>query len=133
MNGDIDFGDRPHQIYALWRNRYGKVKGKFVELSQKNENARCVYKRLLWRSCKITLQRDTYFTWRKYHKWFASNENVEVNAILRIINCVVNNTYTSKRAPYIWDKSSFDIVLAPNEIKMVWNRGKIIMVFSRSS
>lgn len=125
IDGDIDFGDREHQIYALEGTDILAKKGKFVELSAKEcESGRCVYISGLPYSLKNTRLLYRAILWASHgeediYKWFSSNENVEVNAYLENNKfCAVNNTYSEQESIiYRGDKSSFDIKLAPNEIK----------------
>ena len=132
IDGDIDFGDRLHQIYALEGTDILANKGKFVELAAKEcENGRCVYISGLPYSLANTRLLYRAILWASHdeeniHKWFGSNENVEVNAYPENNKfCVVNNTYNEQKSTiYKGDKSSFDIVLAPNEIKWFEIEGK---------
>jgi len=125
IDGDIDFGDREHQIYALEGTDILAKKGKFVELSAKEcESGRCVYISGLPYSLKNTRLLYRAILWASHgeediYKWFSSNENVEVNAYLENNKlCAVNNTYSEQESIiYRGDKSSFHIKLAPNEIK----------------
>ena len=125
IDGDIDFGDREHQIYALEGTDILAKKGKFVELSAKEcESGRCVYISGLPYSLKNTRLLYRTILWASHgeediYKWFSSNENVEVNAYLENNKfCAVNNTYSEQESIiYRGDKSSFHIKLAPNEIK----------------
>ena len=52
-------------------------------------------------------------------QWFSTNFNVEVHAYVKNGKfCVVNNTYEpQKTTVYRGDKSSFELEMAPNEIK----------------
>ena len=125
IDGDIDFGDREHQIYALEGTDILAKKGKFVELSAKEcESGRCVYISGLPYSLKNTRLLYRAILWASHgeediYKWFSSNENVEVNAYLENNKfCAVNNTYSEQESIiYRGDKSSFHIKMAPNEIK----------------
>lgn len=125
IDGDIDFGDREHQIYALEGTGILAKKGNFVELAAKEcESGRCVYISGLPYSLKNTRLLYRAILWASHgeediYKWFSSNENVEVNAYLENNKfCAVNNTYSEQESIiYRGDKSSFHIKLAPNEIK----------------
>ena len=125
IDGDIDFGGREHQIYALEGTDILAKKGNFVELSAKEcKSGRCVYISGLPYSLKNTRLLYRAILWASHgeediYKWFSSNENVEVNAYLENNKfCTVNNTYSEQESIiYRGDKSSFHIKLAPNEIK----------------
>ena len=73
------------------------------------ENSRILYRSILWSAHGEAV----------LNQWFSTNFNVEVHAYVKNGKfCVVNNTYEpQKTTVYRGDKSSFELELAPNEIK----------------
>ena len=124
-NGDIDFGETLHGIYALEGatvikakdrevqlavNDYGKGRSVYMSgLPYSFENNRLLYRAILWATGSEEL----------LHTWFSSNYNVEVHAFVKNGKyCVVNNTYEPQdTVVYRGDGSSFELHMDANEIK----------------
>ncbi len=123
--GDIDFGESVHGIYALpgatvirqkdkevqlAANDYGNGRSVYISgLPYSFENNRLLYRAILWASSSEDL----------LHTWFSTNYNVEVHAFVKNGKyCVVNNTYEpQKTTVFRGDGSSFDLDLDSNEIR----------------
>ena len=75
-----------------------------------------------YKNCNIILNENDFVEMNGeavLNQWFSTNFNVEVHAYVKNGKfCVVNNTYEpQKTTVYRGDKSSFELEMAPNEIK----------------
>lgn len=121
---EVDFGEGKKSIYALSDTKVliqqdkevqmavnSAYKGRCVYISglpYSLENARILYRSIIWASHNEDI----------LNKWYSSNFNVDVHAYIDNKKyCVVNNTYDSQTTTIYTDNSSFDITLAPNEIR----------------
>ena len=123
--GEVDFGEGKKSIYALEGaeilvqrnkevqmavNEFGAGRTVYISgLPYTFENSRMLYRSILWSAHDEA----------DLHKWFSSNFNVEVHAYVKNGKyCVVNNTYEPQHTTvYKGDGSSFELDMAPNEIK----------------
>lgn len=123
--GEIDFGEGKKYVYALEGTDVLAMKDGGVQLSANDcGDGRCVYisglpfslenTRLLYRAILWAANDEA-----NIYKWFSCNLNIEVNVYMETNKfCVVNNTYESQdTCIYKGDGSSFELTLAPNEIK----------------
>lgn len=124
--GEIDFGEGKKNMYALEGTTILVQREKEVQLAVKEfgkgrsvyisglpysfKNSRLLYRGILW-SCHGE---------ELLHRWFSTNENVEVHAYpLNDKFCVVNNTYEPQETVvYKGDGESFVQKLKENEI--IW-------------
>ena len=122
--GDIDFGEGKKNIYAyegttilkqndkevqLAVNDFGKGRSVYISgLPYSFENSRLLYRSILWASHDEG----------ELHKWFSTNNNVEVHDYVKNGKyCVVNNTYEPQSTTvYKGDGTSFDLDLEANGI-----------------
>ena len=91
-------------------NEFGKGRSVYISgLPYNFENSRILYRSILWSAHGEAV----------LNQWFSTNFNVEVHAYVKNGKfCVVNNTYEpQKTTVYRGDKSSFELEMAPNEIK----------------
>ena len=121
----VDFGEGKKSIYAyagteilvqrekevqMAVNEFGKGRSVYISgLPYNFENSRILYRSILWSAHGEAV----------LNQWFSTNFNVEVHAYVKNGKfCVVNNTYEpQKTTVYRGDKSSFELEMAPNEIK----------------
>ncbi|MGM9538805.1 MAG: 1,3-beta-galactosyl-N-acetylhexosamine phosphorylase [Candidatus Onthomonas sp.] len=123
--GEVDFGEGKKNIYALEDTQilvqrdkevqmavhsYGQGRAVYLSgLPYSFVNSRILYRAILWSSHGEAL----------LHKWFSSNQSVEVHAYVQNGKyCVVNNTYEPQSTTvYRGDGSSFPLELEANEIR----------------
>lgn len=121
----VDFGEGKKSMYAyagteilvqrekevqMAVNEFGKGRSVYISgLPYNFENSRILYRSILWSTHGEAV----------LNQWFSTNFNVEVHAYVKNGKfCVVNNTYEpQKTTVYRGDKSSFELEMAPNEIK----------------
>ena len=121
----VDFGEGKKSMYAyasteilvqrekevqMAVNEFGKGRSVYISgLPYNFENSRILYRSILWSAHGEAV----------LNQWFSTNFNVEVHAYVKNGKfCVVNNTYEpQKTTVYRGDKSSFELEMAPNEIK----------------
>lgn len=121
----LDFGEGKRNIYALEGTQvlavadgsvqmaardFGKGRGVYISgLPYNFLNSRILYRAVLY-SCHGE---------EEVKRWYSTNYNVDVHAY--VVNhkyCVVNNTYEPQTSTvYIGDGTSFQVSLAPNEIR----------------
>ena len=121
----LDFGEGKRNIYALEGTEvlavadgsvqmaardFGKGRGVYISgLPYNFLNSRILYRAVLY-SCHGE---------EEVKRWYSTNYNVDVHAY--VVNhkyCVVNNTYEPQTSTvYIGDGTSFQVSLAPNEIR----------------
>lgn len=122
---NVDFGEGKKSIYALAGtqvlvqkgqevqmavNEYGKGRCVYISgLPYSFANSRILHRAILWGS----------HSEEELHKWFSTNENVEVHAYpVNGKYCVVNNTYEPQTTVvYKGDGNSFTLALAASEIQ----------------
>ena len=121
----VDFGEGKKSMYAyagteilvqrekevqMAVNEFGKGRSVYISgLPYNFENSRILYRSILWSAHGEAV----------LNQWFSTNFNVEVHAYVKNGKfCVVNNTYEpQKTTVYRGDGSSFELEMAPNEIK----------------
>ena len=123
--GEVDFGEGKKNMYALEDTRilvqrdrevqmavhpWGKGRCVYISgLPYSFQNSRILHRAILWSS----------HSEEELHRWFSANCQVDVHAYVKNGRyCVVNNTYLpQKTTVYKGDGSSFELELAPNEIR----------------
>ena len=121
----VDFGEGKKSMYAyagteilvqrekevqMAVNEFGKGRSVYISgLPYSFENSRILYRSILWSAHGEAV----------LNQWFSTNFNVEVHAYVKNGKfCVVNNTYEPQKTTiYRGDGSSFELEMAPNEIK----------------